>query len=58
MQSLTFAPSGKTLTLTWDPGWILESSTNVDGPYQPVQGATSPYPVSIDQPDQFFRLRQ
>lgn len=55
---LTFLRSGNTLTLTWAPGWTLQSSTNVAGPYQDVQGASSPYEVSMDKPSQFFRVRQ
>lgn len=58
MQSLNFSRSGSTLTLSWDAGWTLNASTNVAGPYQPVLGATSPYSVSMDQPAQFFQLRQ
>jgi hypothetical protein len=55
---LTFARAGNTLTLTWEPGWTLQSSINVAGPYQDVQGATSPYAVPMAYPSQFFRLRQ
>jgi hypothetical protein len=55
---LTFSRSGNTLTLTWGPGWTLQSSTNVAGPYQDVQEAASPYPASMANPSQFFRLRQ
>jgi hypothetical protein len=55
---LTSSRSGKTLTVTWSPGGILQSSTNVAGPYQDVQGATSPYTVSMDVPSRFFRVRQ
>jgi hypothetical protein len=55
---ITHSLSGDTLTLTWGPGWVLESSINVAGPYQEVPGATSPYPVLLDQPSLFFRLRK
>ena len=57
-QLLTLSRSGNTLTLTWGPGWTLQSSTNVAGPYQDVQGAASPYTPSMSTPRQFFRLRQ
>ena len=57
-QLLTLSRSGNTLTLAWAPGWTLESSTNVAGPYQDVQGAASPYAASMDKPRQFFRLHQ
>jgi hypothetical protein len=55
---LTFSRSGNTLTVTWAPGWTLQSSTNVTGPYQDAPEASSPYPVSMDKPREFFRLRQ
>jgi hypothetical protein len=57
-QVLTFSRAGNNLTLTWSPGWTLQSSTNVAGPYQDVQGATSPYMASMTTLSQFFRLRQ
>ena len=57
-QLLTLSRSGNTLTLTWGPGWTLQSSINVTGLYQDVPEAASPYPVSMDNPSQFFRLRQ
>ena len=57
-QLLALSRSGNTLTLTWGPGWTLQSSTNVAGPYQDVQGASSPWPVSMTKPREFFRLRQ
>ena len=57
-QQLSFSVSGNTLMLTWEPGWILQSSTNVAGPYQDVQDAASPYTPSMESPSQFFRLRQ
>ena len=50
--------SGKMLTLTWGSGWTLQSATNVTGPYQDVQGATSPRTISMDKPCEFFRLRR
>lgn len=56
-QFLNFTRSGNTLTLTWDPGFILQSSTNIAGPYSDVPGATSPHIVS-SPPNRFFRLRQ
>jgi len=36
---------------------ILESSTAVDGPYVPVVGAVSPYPVDVTGSTRFFRSR-
>jgi hypothetical protein len=57
-QLLTLSRSGNTLTLTWGSGCFLQSSTNVGGPYQDVQSATSPYTAPMNIPRQFFRLRQ
>jgi len=47
-QVVTYSRSGNMLTLTWPPGYTLQSSTNVAGPYQDVLEASSPYPVSTD----------
>ena len=58
MQTLTLSRSGNALTLRWEPGWTLQSSTNVAGPYQNVLGAVSPYTPPMDGPRRFFRLRQ
>jgi hypothetical protein len=55
---LAASRSGKMLTLTWGPGWTLQSSTNAAGPYQDVPGATSPRTISMDKSREFFRLRQ
>jgi hypothetical protein len=45
--------------MSWPSGWILQSATNVAGPYSDVTGATSPYSYNTTQaPQQFFRLRQ
>ncbi len=55
---LTSARSGNALSLTWAPGWVLQSSTNSPGPYQDVQGAAGPYALSMTNPAAFFRLRQ
>ncbi len=48
--------SGSTLMLSWPVG-KLESSANVNGPYAPVNGATSPYPAPTTGPQQFFRVQ-
>jgi hypothetical protein len=36
---------------------ILQSATDVNGPYADVVGATSPYTITPTQPQQFFRAR-
>jgi len=46
------------MTLTWPSGWVLQSTTDVTGSWNDVSGATSPWPVSMTQPLEFFRLRQ
>jgi hypothetical protein len=57
-QSIAFSGSGDNLRLTWEPGWTLQFSTNVIGPYEDVPGATNPYAPPLSIPVQFFRLRQ
>jgi hypothetical protein len=57
-QFLTSSRSGHTLTVTWPPGWTLQSATNLTGPFQDVQPAASPYTASTTNPVAFFRLRQ
>ncbi len=45
------------LTLSWSDGYQLLSAPNVNGPYQPVSGATSPYTVNTTAaPRQFYKL--
>ena len=56
--TVQFSRTGPTLTLTWPSGWVLQSSTNVTGPYQDVQTAASPYTVSTTNASGFFRLQQ
>ncbi len=53
--------SAGTLTLSWnDASFILESSTNVAGPYSAVPGAATPFTTNAAaadaEPNQFFRL--
>jgi hypothetical protein len=54
--TLTLAPSGNNLILTWPGGTLLES-TNVNGPWTPVTGATSPYPVGPTGAMKFYRVK-
>ncbi len=47
-----------TFTLTWLPPYVLQSSTNVLGPYVDVPGATSPFVIPITRaPQRYYRLR-
>ena len=57
--NLAAALSGGSLILSWPgSGYILQTSTNAQGNYTDLNGATSPYTNSINgTPSQFFRLR-
>jgi hypothetical protein len=56
--TLGFQNNGASLVLNWPGNFILQSATNVLGPYVDVPEATSPYTVNVSQfPMQFFRLR-
>jgi regulation of enolase protein 1 (concanavalin A-like superfamily) len=45
--------------LSWSGAFVLQSATNVTGPYSDLQGATSPFTNNNSSlPQQFFRLRQ
>jgi hypothetical protein len=49
--------TGSSATVTWaNPAFSLEFSTNVAGPYQVIQGATSPYQASPSNAAGFYRL--
>jgi hypothetical protein len=56
---IIWSRAGNDLVLDWSPtnGWMLQSATNVLGPYQDIPGAPSPYTNPAGQPLQFFRLR-
>jgi beta-glucanase (GH16 family) len=44
------------IMLTWPDG-VLQSATNITGPWEDVPGACAPYTNCTDQPQQFHRLR-
>jgi hypothetical protein len=47
------------LAWQWKNNFVLQTATNVSGPYQDVPGAPNPYTNSFSSgPRQFFRLRQ
>jgi hypothetical protein len=49
---------GQNGVLTWGAPCILQSATNLPGPYADVIGASSPYiSTNAGLPAQFFRLR-
>jgi len=45
------------VVLTWPTVSVLQSSTNVLGPYLDVAGATSPYTNTWPPSQRFYRLR-
>lgn len=47
--------SGQALTLSWPQG-TLQSASQAQGPYNNVPNATSPWPVQMTGPQQFFRV--
>jgi hypothetical protein len=56
--TLLFQMNGTSLVLSWSGNAILQSATNVLGPYSDVEGATSPYTVDTTvAPQGFFRVR-
>jgi hypothetical protein len=54
--TLTIAPSGNNLLLSWPGGALLES-TSLNGPWTPVNAATSPYLVSPTEGMKFYRVK-
>ncbi len=57
--SIAFSQQGNDLVLTWPSGWVLQSVTNVLGPYSDVSQPNMPYTIDPTlAPQQFFRLRQ
>jgi hypothetical protein len=47
------------LVLQWKNNFVLQSATNIVGPYQDVIGASNPYTNHLNiSPQYFFRLRQ
>ena len=53
---LNAATSGKNMVVTWSEG-MLQSSTNVSGPFITVPAATSPYTNSATGKQLFFRAQ-
>jgi hypothetical protein len=54
---LTCAANGPNLTLTWSGPGILQSATNVTGPFINLPGVLSPYVVNTTgAPQRFFRV--
>jgi hypothetical protein len=48
---------GNGTVISWSNlGYLLQSATNINGPFTTIQGATSPYTDTITGPVDFFRL--
>ena len=54
--TVTSSYSGGILTLSWANYGTLLSATNLAGPWAPVPGALSPFPVSTTNAAMFFRI--
>jgi hypothetical protein len=54
---LAIVPGDTGGILCWTGSGILQSAPSLDGPWNDITGATSPYVVGYDLPQQFFRLR-
>jgi hypothetical protein len=54
--AVDIAFNGTNVVLSW-PGGALQSSTNVTGPWSPVDGAVSPYWVAPAELRRFYRLQ-
>jgi hypothetical protein len=49
--------SGKGLIIRWESGTILQAAPDPGGPWEDVEGATSPYTVPQGPGQKFYRLR-
>jgi len=50
--------SGGNLVINWNGPFVLQTATNLAGPYSDIPGATGPYTnIIANEPEQFFRLR-
>jgi len=50
-------PTGANVVLSWGGSLVLETATNVLGPYQVLTNAHSPYAEPPANPSMYFRLR-
>jgi polygalacturonase len=55
---LNLLPNPPNLALQWNYNFVLQSATNIAGPYQDVSGAPNPYTTTFTRPQKFYRLRQ
>jgi hypothetical protein len=54
----TVSADGKSITFTWDAGYVLKESNDVAGPYTTTVSTTSPKTVSTTTGTKFYRLSQ
>ncbi len=54
--TLNFQTGTNRVDLAW-PSGVLQSATNVSGPWSDIGGATSPYAVTPNEPQRFYRTR-
>ena len=58
LRAVRVAEGKQKLILDWVPGWILQTATNIAGPYQDVPEAIPPFTNNMTaEPERFFRLR-
>lgn len=56
---LVFFRTGAELNLVWgDAAAVLESAPHPEGAWEPIPGAVSPFVLTLDQDERWFRLRQ
>jgi hypothetical protein len=56
--TLAFVRSRFAVLFFWPSPFVLQTATAAAGPYVDVIGASSPYPMLLDAPQRFFRLRR
>jgi beta-glucanase (GH16 family) len=54
--SISLECSSTNLTIKW-PSGTLQSATNIAGPWSDVFQATSPWPVTLAEPQEFYRVK-
>jgi hypothetical protein len=57
LPSISCTNTGQQLILTWPGGYQLTTATNIDGPYEPVPGATSGYTNMMSELQRYYRLQ-
>ena len=50
--------AGTQVTITWEGGGTLQRASTVNGTYEPVDGAASPYTVDIAAGEAYFQVTQ